>query len=411
MHKVWIIARHEYAVNVRRLGFILMTVLVPLLGAMGLLVAAFFGGEATQFFEEHFAMEPKNVGLVDHLGNFTPILPKYQDRFRLFADEESGRAAMMAGEITTLLVIPEDYIATGRVIVYSKGSSFSAAVLEESSLVRAFFVDHLLRDRVDPLLRERLAVPIRPVVVSLAAEGRPQEGPLSTALNIIVPYILGILLIMTIFVSSGYLLRGVAEEKGDRIIEILLSSVTAWELMAGKVIGLGALGLTQVLIWLGAALGLGGGAVGLLGVAVTLLSRPEVFVLGLIYYLLGFLVYAVSMGAVGALGSTMHESQQLAGIFSLAAAIPLMLSGFLFSDPNMPLARVLSWFPLTAPTMMLIRLPMTEVPLIDIVGSIVMLILSIPAILWAGSKVFRMGLLMYGKRPTLTQVIRALREA
>lgn len=411
MRKMWIIARHEYLVNVRRAGFIIMTALVPLLGVLGLLIAAFFGGQASAFFERQFAPEPKEIGVVDHLGAFTPLLPAHQDRYYLFADEETGRAALRSDEITTLLVIPEDYIQSGQVMIFSKGSGFSAAVLEDSAGVRAFFVDHLLRDEVYPALRKRLADPIEPVLVSLEAEGQPQGGPLGTFLNIMVPYFLGILLIMTIFVSSGYLLRGVAEEKTSRVIEIILSSVTAQELLAGKVLGLGALGLTQVVIWLVSAFGLSRGAVSLLGVALPLLTRSEVFILGLVYYLLGFLVYAVLMGAVGALGTTMQESQQLAGIFSLMAAIPLMLGGFMFSNPNMPLLRALSWFPLTAPTMMLLRLPMAEVPVVDVVGSIVVLLISIPVLLWAGAKVFRMGLLMYGKRPSLAQVVRALREA
>jgi len=411
MGKIGVIARHEYLVNVRRLGFIIMTALVPLLGVLGLLIAAFFGGQAAAFFERHFAPEPKEIGVVDHLGVFTPILPAYQERYHLLADEETGRVAIEADEITTLLVIPGDYVESGRVMIFSKGSGFSAAVMEDSASVRRFFVDHLLRDEVDPALRKRLADPIEPVLVSLEAEGRPGGGPLSTFLNIMVPYFLGILLIMTIFVSSGYLLRGVAEEKTSRVIEIVLSSVTAQELLAGKVLGLGALGLTQVVVWLVSAFGLSRGAVSLLGVALPLLARSEVFILGLVYYLLGFLVYAVLMGAVGALGTTMQESQQLAGIFSLMAAIPLMLGGFMFSNPNMPLLRALSWFPLTAPTMMLLRLPMAEVPVVDVVGSIVVLLISIPVLLWAGAKVFRMGLLMYGKRPSLAQVVRALREA
>jgi len=411
MRKMWIIARHEYLVNVRRAGFIIMTALVPLLGVLGLLIAAFFGGQASAFFERQFAPEPKEIGVVDHLGAFTPLLPAHQDRYYLFADEETGRAALQSDEITTLLVIPEDYIQSGQVMIFSKGSGFSAAVLEDSAGVRVFFVDHLLRDEVYPALRKRLADPIEPVLVSLEAEGQPQGGPLGTFLNIMVPYFLGILLIMTIFVSSGYLLRGVAEEKTSRVIEIILSSVTAQELLAGKVLGLGALGLTQVVIWLVSAFGLSRGAVSLLGVALPLLTRSEVFILGLVYYLLGFLVYAVLMGAVGALGTTMQESQQLAGIFSLMAAIPLMLGGFMFSNPNMSLLRALSWFPLTAPTMMLLRLPMAEVPVVDVVGSIVVLLISIPVLLWAGAKVFRMGLLMYGKRPSLAQVVRALREA
>jgi len=408
---MWTIARHEYLVNVRRPGFIIMTALVPLLGVLGLLVASFFGGQASAFFERQFAPEPKQIGVVDHLGAFTPVLPAYQERYHLFADEEAGREALRADEIATLLVIPKDYVESGQVIVVSKGSSFSAAMMKDSASVRAFFIDHLLQDKVDPALHKRLVDPIEPVLVSLEGEGAPGGGPLSTALNFIVPYFLGLLLVMSILVSSGYLLRGVAEEKTSRVIEIVLSSVTAWELLAGKVLGLGALGLTQVLVWLASAFGLSGGAVSLLGVAAPLLARPEVFVLGLVYYLLGFLVYAVLMGAVGALGTTMQESQQLAGIFSGMAAIPLILNGFIISNPNVPLLRVLSWFPLTTPTVMMLRLPMAEVPVIDVVGSIVMLILAVPAVLWAGSKVFRMGLLMYGKRPGLAQVMQALREA
>ena len=411
MGKIWLIARHEYLVNVRRPGFIIMTALVPLLGALGLLVAAFFGGQASAFFERHFAPEPKEMGMVDQLGAWTPILPAYQERYHPFADEEAGRAALQADGIVTLLVIPEDYMESGRVMVLSKRGGFSAAMVEDSASVRAFCVDHLLWDEVDPALRKRLADPIVPVFVSLEAEGEPRGGPLSIALNIMVPYFLGVLLIMTIFTSSGYLLQGVAEEKMSRVIEILLSSVTAWELLAGKVLGLGALGLTQVAVWLVSAFGLSGGAVNLLGVVVPLLARPEVFILGLVYYTLGFLVYAVLMGAVGALGTTMQESQQLAAIFSLMAAIPLMLGGFMFSNPNMPLLRVLSWFPLTAPTMMMLRLPMAEVPVVDIVGSIVVLILAIPAVLWAGAKVFRLGLLMYGKRPSVADILHALRQA
>jgi ABC-2 type transport system permease protein len=415
IRNVLVVARHEYLVNVRRVGFIVMTALVPLLGAAGLLVAAFFGGQAAAFFVSTFAPEAQEIGIVDQQGSFTPLLPDYEDRFTLFSDKEAGRAALEADEIASLLIVPEDYVESGRVMIVTKGGGFSAAIMEDSDTLRAFFVDHLLRDEVDPALRERLADPIQPVLVSLEAEaepeGEPEGGPMSIILNLMVPYFLGILLVMTIFVSSGYLLQSVAKEKTSRVMEIILSSVTARELLAGKVLGLGALGLTQMVIWLLSTVALSGGAVGLLGIAIPLLTRPELVLLGLVYYVLGFLVYAVLMGAVGALGTTQQESQQLAGIFSLMAAVPLMLSGFMFSNPNMTLVRVLSWFPLTAPTMMLLRLPMVEVPVIDILGSIVVLIISIPVILWAGSKVFRMGLLMYGKRPSLKQVLRALREA
>jgi ABC-2 type transport system permease protein len=411
MRKILIVARHEYVANVRRIGFIIMTVSVPILGLVGLAVAAFFGGQASAFLERQFTVERKPIGVVDHLGTFTPILPDYQARYHLFADEAAGRAAVSSDEIASLLIIPTDYLAKGNVIILSKEGGFSAAAMEDSTAIRRFFVDHLLRDKADPALRQRLASPVVPVLMSLDDENQPQGSELSAVLSILVPYLLGLLLVMTIFLSSNYLLRGVTEEKTSRVIEILLSSATAQELLAGKVLGLGALGLTQVVVWLLSTFALSGGAVTMLGIALPLLARPEIFVLGLVYYVLGFLVYAVLMGAVGSLGTTMHESQQLAGIFSLLAALPLMLGGFMFANPNMPLVRILSWFPLTSPTMMLLRFPMAEVPLVDVIGSIGLLIITIPVILWAGGKVFRMGLLMYGKRPALAEIVRALREA
>jgi ABC-2 type transport system permease protein len=411
MRKVFIVARHEYLVNVRRIGFIVMTLLVPLMGAVGLFVAAFFGGQAASFLASTFVPEEGNIGIVDELGAFSPLLPQYEEQFTLYEDQERGRAAVRDKVVASLLVIAEDYLDTGKVTIITREGGFSAAVLEDSDTVQAFFVDHLLRDEVDPKVRARVANPIQPVLVSLEADLRLDRGPMAIVFDSIVPYFLGILLIMTIFVTSGYLLQGVAREKTSRVMEILLSSVTAPELLAGKVLGLGALGLTQIVIWLASTVALSGGAVGLLGLALPLLVRPQILVLSAVYYILGFLVYAVLMGGVGALGTTQQESQQLAGIFSMMAAIPLMVGGFMFTNPNMTIVRVLSWFPLTAPTMMLLRMPMTEVPLVDVVGSLVMLLIAIPVILWVGSKIFRMGLLMYGKRPSLRQIVRALRQA
>jgi ABC-2 type transport system permease protein len=123
-----------------------------------------------------------------------------------------------------------------------------------------------------------------------------------------------------------------------------------------------------------------------------------------VYYLLGYTLYAILMAGIGSLGTTMQESQQLAGFFSFFAAIPYMLSGFLFTNPNALLARILSFFPLTAATMMMLRLPLAEVPWVDVAGSIVVLLASLPAALWVGAKLFRVGLLIYGKRPTVKEI-------
>ncbi|MFQ6100916.1 MAG: ABC transporter permease [Anaerolineae bacterium] len=413
LSKVWVIARHEYLTNVRRAGFIIMTVIVPVLGIVVLLFGTFFAGQARQlgeFFEQQFEVGDKAIGVVDGSGYFSPILPKYQENFVPYESEAEAEAALKAEEVSKVLVIGEDYLETGRVVVMSMGSGFDAAMVSDSGVVRAFFVDHLLADRVDLALRERAADPldVEPRVISSGGEAHG-EGPWGFAFTFIIPYFLAIFLVTTIFISSGYLLQSVAEEKESRVIEIVVSSVRPVELMAGKVAGLGVLGLTQVLVWVGSAVGFSGGAVALLAVAGAVSIPMRVLILGVVYYLLGYTLYAILMAGVGALGTTMRESQQLAGVFSFFAAVPYMLSGFLFANPNMTIARVLSFFPLTAPTMMMMRVPLAEVPWVDVVGSIVILLLSIPAALWMGAKLFRVGLLIYGKRPTLREIWMILR--
>jgi len=411
--KVWVVARHEYLTNVRRAGFIIMTAIVPVLGIAVLLFGALFAGQARklgEFFEKQFEVGDTAIGVVDGSGYFSSILPEYQEDFVLYGSEAEAETDLKAEEISKVLIIGEDYLETGRVVVMSVGSGFSAVAVSDSGTVRAFLVDHMLADRVDPALQERAADPmnVEPRVISTGGETQG-EGPWGFAFTFIIPYFLAIFLVMTIFVSSGYLLQGVAEEKESRVIEIIVSSVRPVELMTGKIAGLGALGLTQILVWVASTAGFSGGAVALLAVAGSASIPARVLILGVVYYLLGYTLYAILMAGVGALGTTMQESQQLAGIFSFFAAVPYMISGFLFTNPNMLIARVLSFFPLTAPTMMMMRLPLAEVGWVDVVGSIVVLLVSIPAALWVGVKLFQVGLLAYGKRPTMKEIWLILR--
>ena len=411
-NKVWIVARHAFLVNVRRTAFIVMTLLVPVLGLVGLLAAVFLSGQMEQvgaFFDEQFDIGSDVIGVVDRSGYFSPILPEYQDTFVLYESQEQAEADLLADTLATVIVIDADYLETGQVVVVETGSGFGSAVIGDSAQARAFFVDHLLSGAVDDDLRQRAANPasIEPRVISSSGETQG-EGGWGFAFTFVVPYLLSIFLVMTIFISSGYLLQSVAEEKESRMIEIVISSVRPVELMAGKVLGLGALGLLQILVWVGSSVALSGGATAILAVAGAASIPPRVLILGVVYYVLGYLVYAVLMAGVGALGTNIQESQKIAGIFSLFASIPYMLSGFLFANPNMGIARVLSYFPLTAPTMMLLRIPIAEVPVVDVIVSIVALLIFIPLALWAGAKLFRVGILIYDKRPTLKDVWRIL---
>ncbi|MGI6379745.1 MAG: ABC transporter permease [Anaerolineae bacterium] len=411
MKPIMVVASHEFRVNVRRPAYIIFTVAVPIIGLIFLLVSAFLGGDMDRIFTGGLDSDSEPIGIVDHSGLFDPLLPGWDDQVTLFADEEAAREALRAERISTMLIVSADYVESGEVAYSTNESGLRKQVALESERVRSLFVEHLTRDALNDDVRARILQ--SPTYVELDAEtGAPAvngEGEAWLA-DMMVAYFFGILLIMAVFTASGYLLQGVAEEKDSRVVEIVMSSVSPFELLTGKVLGLGALGLLQVVIWLVAAYALSGGAQGMLGVSFSFTARPEVMVLSLVYFVLGFGIFAALMGAASALGTTQQESQKSASIFSMIAAVPLFLASGLMQNPNSTLFRVLSWFPLTAPTTMLMRLPMTTVPTIDIVGSIVLTAAALPLALWLAGEVFRMGLLMYGKRLTLPEIWRALRN-
>ncbi|MDY7042407.1 MAG: ABC transporter permease, partial [Chloroflexota bacterium] len=413
--KIWTVARHEFVTTITRPGVIFGTLLPPALGLIALVVVGLFGGQAGQFFAglgRQLTPQDNRVGYVDHTGIFTPPLPQYADTFIPYSDAESARAALMAEEIPGYMVIPADYMETGQVLGYTKGRGISGAMVVDSDYVEAFMVAHLLAGQVDPALQERVS---KPADVSLVTLGEGEEAGQSDWWTIlssfVLPFFLSLLLSITIFVSAGYLLQGVGEEKEGRVIEILISSLTTTELLTGKILGLGAVGLAQIIIWFGAGWALMGGVAAIFAATGILPFGVGTLVLAMIYFLLGYLLFATIMGAVGSLGSTAREGQQLAGFFSMAAFMPMWFVSFIMANPDSPLARILSYFPLTSPTMILLRLGLGEVPAVDVVVSLVMLIAAIALCLWGGAKIFRMGLLTYGKRPSIKEIWGALRQA
>lgn len=408
MDKVLTIARHEYWVNVRRPDFIIVTLLVPALGLIALIVSVFFGRQAGGAVVRLFDDGPQFTAFVDLSGRFTPMLSEFEEAFIAYEDEPAARAALEEERVVRVVVVPASYPEQEDVRVISSGSRFSGSA---TSGLRSFFMAHLVEEIEDVGLRERLLDPYDALVEYTDEEDEAPGGIAGQVLSFLVPIMFAILLTVTIFISSGYLIRSVAEEKSSRVIEIVLSSVTPEQLLAGKIIGLGGLGLTQVSVWLASASGLGGGLALLAGIVLPFFTRGEVFALSLVYYILGFTVYAVLIGAIGTLGSNFQESQQISGIVTLVAAVPMMLMGVFINSPDSIVVRVLSWFPLTAPTSMMMRLPLGEIPWIDVAVSIFVLLVSTPLIIWLGAKIFRLGMLMYGKRPGILELVRLLRHA
>jgi ABC-2 type transport system permease protein len=226
----------------------------------------------------------------------------------------------------------------------------------------------------------------------------------------IMPYAFGMLFMMSLFLSAGYLLQGVAEEKENRLIEILLSSVSARQLLIGKVIGLGAAGMLQIIVWLITmvvfVIVAASNIVPLAGLHVS----AGLILMSIVYFILGYILLGIIWAAIGSIGSTARESSQWTSIVVLPSILPLALIGLFITNPNHVIFTILTLFPLTAPIMAVMKLSTGTLPLWQLILSIIIMIVSIAAAMWLASRVFRTFLLMYGKRPSLKEIWRYIRE-
>jgi ABC-2 type transport system permease protein len=414
MRSILLVAGQELVVNLRRPAFIILTLLIPALGAMLLLVSSLFRGQVGGFLDSQFVPRQIATGYVDESGLLTADLPQYAEEFTHYPDEASAQADLVASKIDSYYVVGDDYLQTGKVqfVVSGRGGSLSLAAAADNESMRRFLVDHLVAGKVNTAIRDRVRAPMDVQPLTLNEDGEVgAENPLSWLGDFLVPYVFSILFVITLFTASGFLLQGVAEEKEGRIIEILLSSISPTQLLIGKILGLGALGVIQIMIWMAAGVALLTASVSTFALAGVMTIRVGTMALVLVYFVLGYMLFATLMAVAGSMGSTARESQQIAGIFTLSAAIPWMAMGLLFANPHSTIIVILSYFPLTSPVMMLLRLGFAEVPTQQIAISLTLLVAGIAFSLWAGVKIFRMGLLMYGKRPGPKDLVRAFRQA
>ena len=217
------------------------------------------------------------------------------------------------------------------------------------------------------------------------------------------------LLWMAIFVIIQMLLNNTIEEKSNRIIEVLLSSVTPGELMMGKLAGIAAIGLTMVGAWMFALFGIlgwkAGGASELAGHLLTTLKSSNLVPLFSLYFLLGYLMYAGIILSIGSVCNTIKEAQSYMGVLTMIMMVPLLTMTFIPKDPNGPLARVLSWIPFYTPFTMMNRAA-ADPPLLDLVGTLVLLIATTALALWMSGKIFRIGVLRTGQPPKVIEMLR-----
>jgi len=192
-------------------------------------------------------------------------------------------------------------------------------------------------------------------------------------------------------------MRSVLAERSNRLIEVLLSSVSPSELMSGKIVGLGLLGLTQLALYL------------IVGIGISNFKGLELFsstniVLFLIYFVFGYLLYAAIFAAIGALFDNEQDAQQAVSIFSLITVVPIFLASYVIANPQSVTTTVLSMIPIMTPFFMILRIGVLIPPLWEILTSLVLLIISVWMTMLAAGKIFRVAILIYGKRPTLPEI-------
>jgi ABC-2 type transport system permease protein len=389
MTKLWHVALHEYRRHVFNRRFVLVGLLsVPLLvlvmvGLVFLIISLDINTTPLGYVDySGLLADPVSAPTPEPPDRPVPILP--------FETEAAARSALEAGQIQAYYVLPADYLSTGRLSVVHLGALKSPA--------RTQFYDFLtanLLKSTDPVIANRLVKGAEIIVQS-------PDGSRSISsknwFNVLVPMVAGIAFIIAMFSTGGYLMQAVVEEKENRTMEVIITSVSPNQFMAGKIIGDTAIGLTQIILWMLfiviPILVLRNTMSFLRGIQIA----PQTLLLGVFVMFPAFVFVSAMMAAIGATVSEAREGQQMVSIISLPIWIPYMLTGVLMSNPNSPLALGLSLFPLTAPLTMLMRDGLTILPAWQIALSAAIQVLSAAGAIWLAGRAFRLGMLRYGKR-------------
>ena len=408
MRNAAVVARWELRRTIRRKAFLISTATMPVLLAIAVLAVVLFGDRIGGAVAEASTPDAgDSYGLIDRAGALDGRdLPS---NFTRFVDEASARTAEAQGAIAGYFVVAADYEQSGAVrFVADEFGAFGEREGEARGLIRSVLLDALLQEHVAPEIAARIRQPVELRAEGL--DGSPPEGAAAdSSIDAVLPYAMAMLYLLIIFTSAGYLLEGVSEEKETRVIEIVLSSVTPDQLLLGKLAGQAMTGLVQVLVWVVTALAL----VPLLLARFDLLGdvtfNVAVLPLAIAYLLLGYLLVAAFYATVGSITTSFKEGQQLAVYVVLPSVVPLMAAAFIQGDPDGLLAIVLSWVPITAPVAGLMRVAAGSQDVLSIAISVGILAVCVPVALWVSTRVFRIGLLVYGRRLRLSDIFRAVR--
>jgi ABC-2 type transport system permease protein len=436
-NKIQTIATFEFFTAVKRRGYLITTFGMPLFiaayaGIIGL--TGYFITRSQRDINIYGVVDQANVlDITGEVASGQSVIPEDVKRalqaagqsftvdqaiarsrtvFRSYPTEGSARADLAARSLKGYFVVQPDYLTSGMVDVYVP-DALNVAGQEARNTFSGVMRERLLRGQLDAHTRDRVIDPLKNTRrFSVTNTGKlADETQTTTVVRFIIPLAFTVLFMMSVLMTSGYLMQGTAIEKENKVVEVLLASANPDEILTGKLLGLGAAGLLQIAIWLVLAFG---GGVGILPLLLTTnVNVPWLaLALALPFFVVAFLFFGSLMLGSGSLGANMREAQQMAMIWSLTAALPMMLLPALIRDPHGSVSRVLTWLPFSAGQVIMFRAS-TDLEFLrwwEVAGTFAVLMFSTWAAIRLGSKLFRIGLLS-SARPKLREVLRQARLA
>lgn len=419
--KVGHIIRREYTENVRRKSFIISTLLVPILMLVFFVVPVLFA-----------LLEPDKsyrVVVLDQTGKLgdgvaaalSDTLTDGGRKYLVTAAPSAGDAyapartarvqELRGGKLDIVIALPASIFADGKAS-YITREERNMNVLErfEDVITDVVIQNRLAAEGLEYERVKTLTAGIDLDMQQVTAQGGLEEKSFLSDYGIV--FVFTMILYSSLLSWGMTISKSIIEEKGSRVIEVLLSAVSTRDLMWGKLIGVGLAGLTQLGAW--AVMGLafaGYAASGMVGALASFQIAPAVFVYLIVFFVLGFMLFSSLFMTVGSVCSTDQDAQQLQGLITLPMIIPILCLMLLLQNPNSPLAVVLSMIPLFAPMIMLARIILLQPPLWQILLSMALILVSVFLSISFAARIFRVGILMYGKRPSLREMIRWYRLA
>ncbi len=423
MTKTWAVIKREYLQIIRTKGFIIGTILGPVIMSLFLIVPVVLTLVSVEEQEsigvidaskELFAdleMRLKDYTLED--GSQRYLLKEFRNHDDVMQLKQELNQRVLSKELSGYIFIPENIMEQGAVEYYSEHVSDLDKTRSISNALNAVIVGRRLESEgLDPEKIGNLMTRVSVLTKKVTKKGVEEE----TGGTFAVSYFIVLVLYMTLIFYGQAIMRGVLEEKNSRVVEIMLSSVRPFQLMTGKIIGIGAVGLTQYAIWILFGVGVSSFGSSLITgffPSVRSFNIPTipfyVYVYFIVFFVLGYFLYSTLFAAIGSMVNSEKEAQQFMMPAIMMLIIPLMMIMFVMRSPDSSLSVVLSLIPFFAPILMLLRVCILLPPFTQTGTSVLLLVLTTGLMIGLVSKIYRVGILMYGKRPSLPEILKWVR--